>query len=60
MFDYQQSSLGRPFNPTKMQTMKTVHYFLQNLRKGKDKGTVHPKTGHEGIEGRRAIALLFL
>jgi len=28
------------------------------LNKGKDK--VHPRTGHEGPEGRRGIALLFL
>ena len=28
------------------------------LNKGKDK--VHPRTGHEGPEGKRGIALLFL
>jgi hypothetical protein len=26
----------------------------------KDKGKVHPRTGHEGTEGSRGIALLFL
>jgi hypothetical protein len=28
--------------------------------KYKGKGTVHPTTGHEGPEGERGIALLFL
>ena len=28
--------------------------------KGKGKGRVHPRTGHEGPEGRRGITLLFL
>jgi hypothetical protein len=27
---------------------------------GKGKGKVHPRTGHEGQEGSRGIALLFL
>jgi len=33
---------------------------LNELRKVKGKGKVHPTTGHEGPEGSRGIALLFL
>jgi hypothetical protein len=28
--------------------------------KVKSKGKVHPRTGHEGLEGGRYVALLFL
>jgi len=34
--------------------------YVSVICNGKGKGTVHPRTGHEGSEGSKGIALLFL
>ena len=34
--------------------------YTLKLEAGKGKGTVHPRTGHEGPEGGMCISLLFL
>ena len=33
---------------------------VHGMVKGKGKGKVHPRTGHESLEGNGSIALLFL
>ena len=37
---------------------RETHVHVMNV--GKGKGTVHPRTSHEGPEGDRDIAILFL
>ena len=38
----------------------TYFFLTLILRADKGKGNVYPRTGHEGSEGGRGIALLFL